>query len=417
VLFRHGLGTKDEYYINLQVHVRDGFCSANGSFAIVFARGVPISTVFAGNGYNAREELLISRVLPARGRGSPAERFACFYHRQEEKITDFASLVRQDYAAVDIAILNPAPAYEPDPVELPEWPSVLAAGKHPVAWHRQVLFLKDDDPAGANYLLLRDTVSGGQPTMWQFWTLSEKVGTPEEIANREAFLADKPGNKPVAPRELKGDRFIAIGQLGVDVEYYIASPTGTPRYTLRCGEDGGRFCKHANIEYQDLLHLQMPGDGAYFVALFPHQRGEPAPSFRTLGNGTIIQVAGEFGTDYCFLSEQEGETSGDGAFFRGTAASVQDRKSGLVLCLGAKGEVRYKAYGLSGDQAASLHVGERSLTIELPAGHTGTVLTITAPGSWVLEKSAPGTRLQNDAERCHVLTVPKEVCTIVLVRP
>lgn len=57
-------------------------------------------------------------------------------------------------------------------VQMPEWPPVPALGKAPVMWRRQVLFIKDDDPSSANYLLLRDTVSGGQPTIWQFFTLS-----------------------------------------------------------------------------------------------------------------------------------------------------------------------------------------------------------------------------------------------------
>ena len=30
-------------------------------------------------------------------------------------------------------------------------------------------------PGGKNYLVLRDTMAGGQPTQWQFWTLSRGV--------------------------------------------------------------------------------------------------------------------------------------------------------------------------------------------------------------------------------------------------
>ena len=93
--------------------------------------------------------------------------------------------------------------------------------------------MKDDDPAAANYFLFRDSVRGGQPTLWQFWTLSEKIGTPDQVRDREAFLADRPGDRVAAARPLLGDRFTALGQFDVDVEYYIASPTDTPRATLR----------------------------------------------------------------------------------------------------------------------------------------------------------------------------------------
>ena len=88
--------------------------------------------------------------------------------------------------------------------------------------------------------MIRDSirgVKGGQPTMWQMWNVSEKIGTPEEARDVAKFLADKPGNKCLPARELQGDRFTAVGQLGVDVEYYIASPADTPRHTLRWGAE------------------------------------------------------------------------------------------------------------------------------------------------------------------------------------
>jgi hypothetical protein len=364
--------------------------------------------------------------------GSTQERPARFGEAGgRANVSAFSSLPRQDYATVDVALHVPQPVgWIGNITTLPEWPPVPALGQPPVDWRRQVLYLKDDDPARATYLLLRDTVKGGQPTMWQMWTVSETVDTPDQVKDVAAVLATKPGVKILPARELKGDRFTAIGQFDVDVEYYIASPSDTPRHTLRWVNymwDPSNKLKEP--EPQDLLHLQMPGDGAYFVAFYPRKRDWPAPTFSTLGNGTIIKVSGDFGTDYGFLSALEATAAGEGASFKGTAGSVQDRKGNLVLSLGAPGSVHYHDFGLAADFAASLRVADRSLTIDLPEKvidgdqtmrpmipFPGGTVTIGAPGEWAVAKPAPGVKLASTAAG-WVLTVPAGLKTVVLAAP
>ncbi|MHB9023899.1 MAG: hypothetical protein ACYC7E_06935 [Armatimonadota bacterium] len=446
-ILRAGWGTPDAYYVNFQAHIGDGYPSPDGSFPAIFAKGAPISIVF-NEGYIDREELLISKVLPARNRGTTDERNASFYHKQEEKISAFAALSRQDYLTFDATIKEPvhlkmveSPGHHGE-VHVPAaWPPVPAkAGNAPIPWRRQLLFMKDADAAGANYLVLRDTVSGKQPTQWQFWTLSEKIGTPEETRTLETFLADKPGNQTAEPRQLQGDRFTAIGQFGVDLEYFVASPRTTPRYTLRAGEEYAffDFC-NGTSDYQDLLHLQMPGDGAYYVALFPRRRGDAAPEFATLGNGAIIKVSGDFGTDYCFLSSETIEAAAEGVRFIGTAASIQDRNSGRVLALGGKGDVRYQAYGLAADFPACLRIGAKELAVEVPeqlpdftkpmnplnafgwagrrffplAAFPGGTVMVTAPGEWALATPQKGVTLAKTAAG-WALTVPRGVREVAL---
>jgi hypothetical protein len=180
-------------------------------------------------------------------------------------------------------------------------------------------------------------------------------------------------------------------------------------------------------EYQDLLHLQMPGDGAYFVAFYPRKRDWPAPTFSTLGEGLIVKVSGDFGTDYGFLSAIEATAAGEGTSFRGTAGSVQDRKSGLVLALGAKGDVRYKEYELAADFAASLRVAKEQLSVELPEKvidgdktlqpmipFPGGAVTVTAPGTWALAKPVNAVTLEKAATG-WMLTVPIGVHTVELI--
>jgi len=450
-VLRHGLGTPDEHQVILYSgdHFAAFYPGHTGSFPSIFAYGTPVAGSFPGD-YEYQEGFLVCHVDLARELGTVAQRKAVGgYHgcptwtnmwgwpkgptaRFGERggranVSAFSTLPRQDYAAVDVALHYPRRLNQNLKTDLPEWPPVPAKGKPPVDWRRQVLFLKDDDPAKVTYLLIRDSVKGGQPTMWQMWTVSETVDTPEKVKDVAAVLANKPGYKILPARELKGDRFTAIGQLGVDVEYYIASPSDTPRYTLRWGTDMFDWANKLGVpEYQDLMHLQMRGDGAYYVAFFPRKRNTPAPAFTTLGGGTIIKVSGGFGTDYGFLSALEATASGEEASFLGTAASVQDRKGGLVLSLGATGEVRYKGYGLAADFPVALRVGERELTVELPESilppafqlakpFPGGTVTVGAPGKWTLSEPLPGVKLTQSATG-FVLQLPGGLKTVTVVR-
>jgi len=266
-----------------------------------------------------------------------------------------------------------------------------------------------------NYLVLRDTVKGEQPTQWHFWTLSEKIGTPEEAKDRAAFLKDKPGNKITPLRELRGNRFTALGQFELDLDYYVASPLDTPRYTLRYGTTGSAYAIGGFNEFQDLLHLQLPDDGSYFVAMFPRPRAESPPTFGTLGKGAVIKIAGAFGTDYCFLASASRKAKAEKASFSGTCASVRDRKQGMSLHLGMAGSVAYGDYELASPVACSLSIAADSLALDFPKGSAGGELTISAPGKLCLPAALPGVALTTKGKR-HTLTILPKVAAFKLLR-
>ena len=406
-VLRQGIGTPQEYYVNYVLDSKGylAYTSESGGLAAIWAKGVPTSVRFGGHGYQTREEIFCNRVSLARDRYDQEFRKAHFYYNGPVSMTDFAPLPRQDYVATKVRMETPRALWHDDDKStdvLPRWPLSPVAGKAPVDWRRQMLFLKGNTAQEPGYLVFRDTASGGQPTMWQFWTLSDKLGTPEEVQDLPAFLADKPGNRPVDAREIKGNRFTAVGPQGVDVEYYIAAPTDTPRSTLRWGENTyGQY-----DEYQDLLHLELPGDGAYFVAYYPRLRAEGAPTFATLGGGSIIKVSGEWGADYAFLSADPGAGGDAGLSFKGTAASVQDRKSGVVLSLGAAGEVAYQGWRLQASGPASLRVRPDGVSVEFPPGGEGAKVTLTAPFKLKLETGKAGVALEPAPGGGYTLTVP-----------
>jgi len=418
-IMRYGIGTRDEYYINFIINNSFAYPSESGGFPCIFAKGVPIAFRFAGT--ELREELLISRVLPARGSGTIEERENRFYHQGKRKISRFSTLPRQDYVQADLTIEGPkrlklARAGQYKDKGLPAWPPVPREGKTPIGWRRQVLFVKAAQPAGVSYLVLRDTVSGGQPTMWQFWTVSEKIGTPTDVHDLGTFLADKPGDRVVEPRELKGNRFTAIGPFGVDTEFFVARPAGTARHTLRWGKTYEYSPIHRFSEYLDMLHLQMADDGAYFVAIVPRRRNEPVPEFSSLCDGRVIKVSGTFGADYVFLSGMDARAQTGQTAFSGTVASVQDRKEGLVLSLGARGSVRHKNAGLTSEGPAGVIISGKELTVLLQPNHEGQSVTLTAKRDLTLKDGTPAECRLERIDTGWVIKVPAGTSRVVLRR-
>jgi len=264
------------------------------------------------------------------------------------------------------------------------------------------------------YLVLRDTVRGRQPTQWHFWTFSEKLVPAIQPTARAAALAKKPGPAKAPLRELKGNRFTAIGQWDVDLEYFVASPRTTPRYTLRYGYRNNLYGARAHPEYQDLLHLQLPGDGSYVVAMFPRDAKAAAPKFESLCDGRVIKVAGPFGADYCFLSNGPAEASTGDVSFAGTAGAVLGRSGYTELVLAAAGEVRGGGYGLAAAFPVSARVEKKSVRLTFKEGFAGGEVTIRAAKGVSLKLPAgPKTAMKRTDQR-HALVVPAGTRSLVL---
>ncbi len=416
-LLRAGFNTPTESYVNLltatdSLRNLDIWTPGIGGISQWFGRGRPLSTCFTWQvGYHERHELLRDGVRLARNWGATEDPKGPFGHYTGTRFGAFAALPCLDYVRSTF-VNTRADDRDWFPENLPPYPRVTPATATDLEWTRQALFVKDADPAGPAYLVLRDTTAGGQPTAWQFWTLSDKLGTPDQ-ARDAAFLADKPGPAHQPARELPpGNRYTAVGQFGMDVEYFIASPADTPRHTLRWG---GTWAGNRVPEYQDLLHLQMPGDGAYVVVLFPRPRDEAPPSFASFGDGRLIKVSGAYGTDYCFLSSAESAIEAEGVSVRATAATVQERPDGVVLSLPAGGTVRHGAYGLASPVAASMQVTEEAVSVTLPRDTAGGRLTVFAPAGRRLLDAPTGVAAETGENR-YDLTIPAGVTGVVLGR-
>ncbi len=417
VIFRHGFGTKDEFYANIVSadFNHQVFPSETGCVSMFHAMGSPLAGSFFG-GYSEREECLTSRVSLARKDNSPERRRSCFGYTgteitpQEEmsgkrlkkkmarfgknpgisNIGVFSHLPRLDYAEIDVAMVHRQPVCSKLAENLPEWPSVPGEGRPPLHWRRQAMMVKGETASQPAYLILRDTVKGGQPTIWSMWTLSDFLDTPEETLK----IRKCENSRSIRPaREIFGDRFTAVGQHGVDIEYFVASPADTSRHTLRWGTTyKPERCVWHHVstldddypDYRDLLHLQLPGDGAYFVAMFPRKRGSAAPSFKSLCDGKVIMAQGAFGTDYSFLNHEKSKASGEVFSFEGTAAAIQNRSDGLTLSLAAVGRVSFGEFALSSKFPAEAHFLPRKRKIVLHKSKENQIVTLKAPDKWRL---------------------------------
>lgn len=418
VVLRQGVGTEDEHYINIVTNPRgnpDIWAPELGGFARWFFRGRPIGGAFAG-GERERHELLRSRVMPARSWDPATDTDPRpFGTTGEATVNAFTAMPRLDLIDVHYALAR-RDNRDWFPDNMPAWPAIETPGSLPMSWRRQLLYLKDTTPAGPAYLVIRDTVSGNQPSVWQFWTLSDKLGRPEQAADRETFLADRPGPEPRPARPLEGDRFTAAGQLDVDIDYFVAAPDDTPRHTVRFGDRFHAYVAGWFEEYQDALHLQMPGDGHYYVVVFPRLRDEAAPAFRTLADGAVIEISGDFGTDYAFLSEATARADAGDAVFYGTAAAVMNRGDGVVLALGAPGSIEWRTMRVAcEDSAVSVLLGNRRAAVYLPEGHAGASIILTIPGRWAVREGSA--TLEHVDDGTTLLRVPAGEHSTVIEAP
>lgn len=426
-LYRDGVGTPEENYLLLVTKNAtnpDGeiWPSEVGNVAIWFARGVPITRHFPAYPYENYHGLLNNRLMLATN-WAPGQNAIAGY-TTNEAILGSALLPRLNYLHERYEWLSPWSMFAAPPKSVPAFPGVArpgvlpAAGQPPVTWQRQAAWVHDDTPGGVQYLVLRDTITGGQPTQWQFWTVSQRLETPGAAPTEADADADAPAATPSGKAvALHGDRFTAIGQFGVDLDYYIAAPTDTPRHTLRysarsevSGVVAAFMCE------QDLLHLQLAGDGSYFVALFPRKHDEPAPKFTTLGNGSVIKVQGTFGTDYLYLAAADGAATAEAASFTGTSASVQDRPQKMILTLGAAGSVACRTYGLTAPAPASARLTAEAIAVEVNAHAAPVTVTLQTPGRWALPKDAKGATLRQAARQGWELTLPAGIIACTLVK-
>jgi hypothetical protein len=197
------------------------------------------------------------------------------------EVTTFKSVPQADYAEMQrrMSYLRRV-AYILQPVhgkdQFDDGPGQEIYLKHPFIWTRRFVFVKDADPLGHNYLVIRDTLPGNSELdpYLNLWSLATKV-------------------------EITGQTAVYAGQHGVDLHCYVAEPTAFTAKTRTVGHPCGfSFANYYQKTFgkpfrEDQVQLQIPQakkDGGYFVVMVPVKAGDAVPTFATLAGGNAVRV-------------------------------------------------------------------------------------------------------------------------------
>ena len=188
-------------------------------------------------------------------------------------------------------------------------------------WHRQILFVKDPDPLGPNYFLVRDAVLSGRDFDWRVWIATDEA--PDVRAN------------PIR----------AKGRFGADLVVFFLDPAkrnlATREITRTAGAAGWGHDKRTTSQ-RCLEMTKLPGDQPVSVVLYPVLTDQPTPEFTALSGGRAVKIEGPFGTDYAVLALERFRFQGEGIELDGKAAAVQVRRDGVRLSLPRRGELSYR---------------------------------------------------------------------------
>ncbi len=213
-------------------------------------------------------------------------------------------------------------------------------GGERLGWRRQILFVKDAQPTGPNYFVVRDSLTHGRPGDWKIWISTDE--TPDGISTNSSTIRAK-------------------GRFNVDLAVYIAEPASrTLSSSVLTRENGASGYERRSLT-QRSIEFQISAGGQSAAALYPVARAEQTPAFTGFGDGKAVKVVSPQGTDYVFLGLTSFNAFQDAANFNGRAGIIQVRPGVVRLTLFGRGQVSYGGAVLANTQSDS-----QVLTREFP---------------------------------------------------
>lgn len=333
VAFRHGFGTDYETLF----HMMAGNCFGHYELETdqmaytIYAKGQPIHLHF-GNGYFPmfvrpwlRNRVSVDRSWEMPERHEPRIEHAAFtgdveYAHAMKPIDQIQRLTEHppERGTPDVHFNEDFAPFEDIPL---------------TEWRRQVAFLKDPDPRGPNYFVLRDTFTGTptRPTELSLWFLSSEM-------------------------QRDGDLFHFVGQCDVDMDVFVAEPVNAEietgeyghvqqPYARRVGFDPNYHPDGKLGETQQLLRLRQPAGQGYLVVLYPRlKENDPAATFTRLDDAAV-RVETALATDYIFLNPYAVQFQDERVRFQGMAASVRFFDENTVTVVNLEGAVHIETAG------------------------------------------------------------------------
>lgn len=348
VIFRHGFGTKHETLMHLLAGKCFGHYEMETDHMVysIYAKGQPIHLSF-GNGYFPmfNRPWLRNRIsfgthmieAPERNRIEVTDASFSpqveYFHAERE--TDQLLPYEGEYPMLnDKGLQWAAEENTRFAKTIEQWDSPDRFMPMTV-WHRQMLFLKDADPKGPNYFVLRDNFSGvpTKETDLSLWFLAKQM-----TENAGVYHFD--------------------GQCDVDMDVFVATPAAgsfkphtdkyghvQQPYGRLVGFDPKYFPDGKLREDQLLLRVHQPPGNGYLVVLYPRlKENDPPAKFERLAE-SVVRVETPLSTDTVFADFKPVKFANDQLSFEGVAGAVRQFKSGKIAVVNSEGACEVKVAG------------------------------------------------------------------------
>ncbi|MHB9131637.1 MAG: hypothetical protein ACYDBB_11185 [Armatimonadota bacterium] len=212
--------------------------------------------------------------------------------------------------------------------------------------NRHLLLVKSADQLGANYLVVRDMTTDGQPNQeftWNLWCMAKEP----EIAGNVAHFP---------------------GLFGVDLDAHVLSPAN-PQFV----KDQFKYKQWVNPwgffeEEQTGVHVHKVGSTQdFFSVLYPRAAGQGAATVTALADGRAVKVAHMEGTDIVLLSPGKTASVTDGDVqLAGEIAFARKYQDGALRLAVLRGlcAVKIGDWLLSSNEPVSIEVKGKQVTGE-----------------------------------------------------
>jgi hypothetical protein len=345
-LFRNAYGGPRETFMALQLGKPAGLMhyNAEGGFHL-YAQGMPLCLISGIRGYDAGIHSGFAVLTRTRWM---ANRPSFDYRNEEEtsgstgRLLDWKSTSTADLASGQWtfsqlkALPNPGPAGGDGRLILTKpRPTIAGASAGhpidetvtPITWRRHVLFVKDPEPTGPNYFVIRDVAQTAVPWDWSVWCLAHD----ERLQDNAAHFT---------------------GKFGVDLD--LTPMTRTPEIVTG---SYGPTQSFAGDWHQKVFQVRLPPQAGQMAAvLYPRAHDQPAPTIVPWAGGAGAKISLPGQTHYVLLADQPGEIR-EGAFrIRGRAAVIRETGQATLLCLLAGSEISTPVFGLATTGAGAVSV-------------------------------------------------------------
>ena len=361
VFFRHGFGTPHETLFCIMAGTCDGHneLETDQMAYTLYAKGHPIHLTF-GNGYHPmfvrpwlRNRVSFDHKFEVTERNSTQVATACFmpdaeYMRATRDVDQIRPLQTEHPLLTETGMQwsdEERKSWPTPPTDIETIPTIR--------WHRQVLFVKDADPKGPNYFVLRDAFGGmpTRPTDLNLWFLANSM-------------------------QRRGSLFHFDGQVKVDMDVFVNTPTefepitdkyGHPAqpYGRLTGWDEKYFPEGKRREGQLLLRIEQPVGKGYLVVLYPRlKKTDPPATFHRLGDNAV-RIETTLSTDHALLAPFEFTFEDERVQFKGQAATVRFFKSGRIVVANCEGKIEAGVAGkrITGEGAFVVSIEGNKATI------------------------------------------------------